>query len=103
MGEDLASIRRFVEELASSYRIEAAYLFGSRVRGDHLLFSDIDLLLVSNDFQGMFFTDRMAEVLRRWKGEVDLQAFCYTVEEFERKRHQLGLVREALAHGIRLL
>lgn len=103
MGQDLASIRKFVEELARSYRIEAAYLFGSRARGDHLLSSDIDLLLVSNDFQGRSFTDRMAEVLRRWKGEVDLQPFCYTVEEFERKRHQLGLVQEAVTHGIRLL
>lgn len=61
------------------------------------------LPLVSDDFQGMFFTDRMAEVLRRWKEEVDLQAFCYTVEEFELKRHQLGLVQEVVKHGIRLL
>lgn len=103
MDQDLPSIRRFVEELARSFRIEAAYLFGSRARENHFLSSDIDLLLVSDDFQGMFFTDRMAEILRRWRGEVDLQAFCYTVEEFERKRHQLGLVQEAVKHGIRLL
>ncbi|MFQ5657074.1 MAG: nucleotidyltransferase domain-containing protein [Candidatus Methylomirabilales bacterium] len=103
MGQDLALVRRFVAELASSYRIETAYLFGSRARGDHLLSSDIDLLLVSNDFEGRFFTDRMAEILRRWNGEVDLQPFCYTVEEFERKRHQLGLVQEAVTHGLRLL
>ncbi|MDA2925456.1 nucleotidyltransferase domain-containing protein [Acidobacteria bacterium AH-259-L09] len=103
MGQDLASIRRFVEDLARSYRIEAAYLFGSRAKGDHLLCSDIDLLLVSNDFHGRSFSDRIVQILRRWKGEVDLQPFCYTVEEFERKRHQLGCVQEAVRHGIRLL
>jgi hypothetical protein len=103
MDQDLASVRRFVEELAHTYRIQAAYLFGSRARGDHLLSSDIDLLLVSDDFQGRFFTDRIAEILRRWRGDVDLQPFCYTVEEFERKRRQLGLVQEAVRHGISLL
>ncbi len=103
MGQDLASVQGFVEELAKSYRVEEAYLFGSRARGDHLLSSDIDLLLVSDDFRDQFLTDRMAHILRLWKGDVDLQPFCYTVEEFERKRHHLGLVQEAVTHGIRLL
>lgn len=103
MDQDLATIRSFVEELAGSFRIEAAYLFGSRIRGDHFLNSDIDLLLVSDDFEGTFFTDRIAKILRRWKGEVDLQPFCYTAEEFERKRWQHGLVHEAVEHGLRLL
>lgn len=68
-----------------------------------MLASDVDLVLVSDDFAGTFFTERMAAVLKFWKGDVDLEAFCYTPEEFERKRQQIGIVREAVEHGIRLV
>lgn len=103
MGEDFPEVRKFLERVGRRYALTAAYLFGSRARGDHLLASDVDLILVSDDFAGAFFTDRMAAVLRFWKGDVDLEAFCYTLAEFERKREQIGIVREAVEHGIRLL
>jgi len=62
----------------------------------------VHALLVSPDFQGMFFTTRMAAVLREWSGTTDLEALCYTPEEFGRKRAQIGIVREATTKGIRV-
>jgi predicted nucleotidyltransferase len=82
-------------------------LFGSRARGDHLADSDIDLILVSRTFEGIHFTDRASLILKALYEEdvrtgVDVELFCYTPEEFEGKRVEFGLVKEALREGIEL-
>jgi len=41
------------------FQIEEAIIFGSRIRGDYLKDSDLDLILVSSNFSGIQFTDRM--------------------------------------------
>ena len=102
MDKDLAAVPCFLDRLRKRYQISEAHLFGSRATGTALRHSDLDLLLVSPDFQGMFFTTRMAAVLREWSGTTDLEALCYTPEEFGRKRAQIGIVREATTKGIRV-
>jgi hypothetical protein len=44
---------RYCQTLAAKLHLRAAAVFGSRARGDHWETSDIDLLVVSEDFQGM--------------------------------------------------
>ncbi|MEM2316049.1 MAG: nucleotidyltransferase domain-containing protein [Candidatus Nezhaarchaeales archaeon] len=39
--------------------VERAYLFGSYVKGSWIKTSDIDLVVVSRDFEGMSFTERL--------------------------------------------
>lgn len=62
-------------------RVEQMILFGSRARGDWLLTSDADVMIVSPDFAGRRFVDRCAEILQDWRGRVDLKVFCYTPTE----------------------
>ena len=101
LGRDRDLVRRLIGKLAS-IRVERAILFGSRVRGDALLSSDLDLILVSPDFEGVFFTDRPMAVVDAWdfEGAPPLEVLCYTPEEFERKRARIGIVRTALEEGI---
>jgi len=80
-------------------------LFGSRARGDALKDSDIDLIVVSKVFEGMHFTDRASYVLRiLWEADtlppVDVDLLCYTPEEFEERRREISIVREALLYGV---
>lgn len=49
----LEAVRRFVRKVGRDFRLELALFFGSRARGDHLLHSDVDVILVSPDFEGM--------------------------------------------------
>jgi hypothetical protein len=79
-----------------------AILFGSRARGTHLKTSDFDLLLVSEKFRGMSFRERLLEASRDWDGDFRLDVLCYSPEELELKRQQVGVVAEALRHGIEL-
>jgi len=83
-------------------RVDRMILFGSRARGDWLLTSDADVMIVSPDFAGRRFVDRSAEILRHWRGRVDLEAFCYTPAEIAERRHEIGIIAQALKEGRRI-
>lgn len=93
---------QFVNKVKKKYKLERAIFFGSRARGDHLLHSDYDLILVSADFEGVFFTERMAKMYDFWTDPMVLEAFCYTPAEFEIKRKQIGTVATAVKEGIEI-
>lgn len=101
--EVLAKVRRLLGAVGKEYRLEKAILFGSRARGDHLKHSDVDLLLISDDFDGIPFPDRPSKLYRYWEGGLPLEILCYTVSEFEKKRRMIGLVRDAVREGISLI
>jgi hypothetical protein len=77
-----------------------AIAFGSRVRGDALSTSDLDLILVSPWFPQTPFLRRPVAVLELLDYPAGLELLCYTPEEFEQKRTELGIVRVALQEGI---
>lgn len=102
-----SDIEKMVKVLKKSLPDARIILFGSRARGTELKDSDIDLIIVSKVFEGMHFTDRITYILKiLWKNRalphVDLDILCYTPEEFERKRREVSIVREALRYGIEL-
>jgi hypothetical protein len=93
----------FVRRVNKHFKIKKAIAFGSRVRGDYLEWSDVDVLLVSEDFEGIEFTERMSRMYEYWKSDYPLEVLCYTPEEFEKKRKQICIVREAVQEGVELV
>ncbi|MBI4572310.1 MAG: nucleotidyltransferase domain-containing protein [candidate division NC10 bacterium] len=63
------SVERFLSAVRRVRRVEAAYLYGSQVHGDARAWSDIDLAVISPDFQGDLFQERV--MLLRLAAEVD--------------------------------
>ncbi|MBS3099026.1 nucleotidyltransferase domain-containing protein [Candidatus Pacearchaeota archaeon] len=83
--------------------MEKAILFGSRARGDNFNDSDYDIIIVSPDFANILFTQRIAKMYDFWKHyPLDIEPICYTPEEFEKKKKQIGLVQQAVKEGIEL-
>lgn len=78
-------------------------LFGSRAKGDYLEDSDVDLLVVSQDFEGKPFYERILAIERELRGEAEV--FCYTPSEvfatINREKVRLDVV-DALEHGVPL-
>ena len=96
-----ARIADFMAKVRGRFRIEQALLFGSRARGDELVDSDYDVILVSPDFQGVFFSQRSALMYDFWTHwPLEIEPLCYTPEEFETKKKQIGLVSEAVREGV---
>jgi hypothetical protein len=79
-----------------------AIVFGSRARGDALSTSDLDLILVSPRFASVPFLERPVRVLELLGYPCGLELLCYTPEEFDVKREEMGIVRIALEEGITL-
>ncbi|CAJ36716.1 predicted nucleotidyltransferase [Methanocella arvoryzae MRE50] len=88
--------------VADKYDPEKIILFGSRARGDHLVDSDVDILIVSSKFEGMNWLKRIMDVSLLWTGLVTLEPICYTPAEFEDKKKLIGIVNEAIREGVEL-
>jgi len=80
----LEAIKSFTSELRKQIRIEKLILFGSYASGAQREDSDIDIVIISPDFEKMDFMDRL-ELLGRTKAVVfePIDAMGLTPEEWE--------------------
>jgi uncharacterized protein len=78
----MQSVERFLAATQQQARIEAAYLYGSQVRGTAMPWSDIDLALISADFSDNLFQERLA--LMRLAAKIDdrIEPHPFTPERF---------------------
>lgn len=90
-------------DIVRDFSPEAVIAFGSRVRGNALKHSDLDLIVVARAFENVPFIDRGVQVLTAIGAPFAMDVLCYTPEEFERKRNEIGIVRTAIAEGIDLI
>ncbi len=80
-------ISRFKKELESlGVRVEKVILYGSFARGDYREDSDIDLLVISQDFEGKDYWERI-DILSEAIYEIfePIEAVAMTPNEFENK------------------
>jgi len=94
--------KNFAKRLKKRFKIEKLIFFGSRVRGDNLKHSDFDFIVVSKVFKEKPFILRASDLYDYWNEKVDIETLCYTPEEFERKKKQIGIVKTAVEEGIEL-
>jgi predicted nucleotidyltransferase len=91
------------EYIIKKYKPVKFILFGSRVWGKPDDFSDIDMILVSNEFNKEKFAGRMGKILNELKFHEHIDALCYTQEEFERKMKESYIVRDAVKKGYNVI
>ncbi len=101
-------IDNYMEKIKDIYAANEVWLWGSRAYGTPNKYSDIDLIVVSDKFSKIKFIRRMYEFTNKLGLLLDrnaevVDALCYTPEEFERKKQEIGVVREAVEKGIRLV
>lgn len=80
---------------------EEGILFGSRVRGENLENSDVDLIIISDKFAKKRFVERFYPLHKNWTLPYFLEAFPYTKTELK-KLSGRGVIRDALKNGIRI-
>ena len=95
--EELKKLKKYFSNV---YEIDKMLLFGSRARNDELFSSDVDVIVVSNDFKSIPFKQRPDKFLDNWKLPIDLEIICYSPQEFKRKLKEYGIVRQANKDGI---
>lgn len=75
-------------------------LFGSHARGEATTDSDIDLVIVSERFEGVPHPNRHRALFRHIWRDRSVDVICLTPEEFERLRKWAGVVSTACEEGI---
>jgi predicted nucleotidyltransferase len=78
------------------------YIFGSRVYGNPLLESDLDMIVVSEEFGKRSFIENMELLSRMWDGSFTVEMFPYTPEQLRKYAERKTVVSEALRKGIRI-
>jgi len=98
--------KSYIKRLVKSYlkrlpiNVKYAILFGSTVKGTRLRESDIDLIVVSDDFEGMSLVKRIQLLLKYWTHKrVELEVFGYTEDEIKKLKGKSIIVSEALEYG----
>jgi len=97
-------IEKYKDALSKSgIRSDRIILFGSHAFGKAEEYSDIDLVVISNDFKGMDLIERL-EILGRTAARImePIEALGYTEEEFSSKGKGTFIGDEVKAKGIEI-
>lgn len=99
----IGQLKEYKKKLSEKIDIEELILFGSRAKGQGSEDSDIDLLVVSKDFENVRFFKRPVALYKQWDMDYSADILCYTPDEIEKKRKiKWGIVAIALAEGTRV-
>lgn len=97
----LEIVNRFIKGVEKTIEIKKVVLFGSHATGLFDEWSDIDIAIVSDDFEGMDNQQRLLMLSKiGWQqNATEIDALGFTQAEFE-SNDPLSLVTEIKEHGI---
>ena len=90
------AIPKILEKISPSQII----VFDSRVKGNAKDESDIDVIVISDYFEGIPFLKRMPMLLKLVKFEKHIDFLCYTEDEFEKVKKMSAILKSALQNGV---
>lgn len=93
------SINKFIKEIKKQYNITAIILFGSYAKGTETENSDIDLAVISDDFDDVY--DCMAILMgMTWDIDARIEPHPITTEDYENISNPF--VKEVVDTGIKV-
>ena len=100
INEDIVdSINKFVEEIKKQYNVTAIILFGSYAKGTENEDSDIDIAVISDDFEDIY--DCMAVLMgMTWDIDARIEPHPITTEDYEKVSNPF--VKEVVDTGIKV-
>lgn len=98
----IVELKHFKRALSEQLQLRRMILFGSAARDRFGKDSDIDLILVSEEFNKLTPLKRVYAVTKFWDLDYPKDILCYTPSEFNRLRRYSVVVKEALKEGIRI-
>lgn len=99
----LKKLKEFKGKLKKEFSVDKIIFFGSRANGKPNKDSDIDLIIVSKEFEGKRFRDRSLGFYDYWDLDYPVDFICYTNKEFNKLKKQITIVGEAVKKGIEII
>lgn len=98
----IKKLKKFKENLKNKISVNSIVFFGSRFEGKAHKDSDIDLIIVSKDFEGKKFRYRAVELYDYWDLDYPVDFLCYTPVEFNKLKKQITIIKEAVENGVEI-
>ena len=95
----MESIKKYIEKISQYYKIEAIILFGSYAKGTEDEDSDIDIAIISNDFNDII-EDGAKLIGLTWKIDTRIEPHPITTEDY--KKVSNPFIREVVDTGIKV-
>lgn len=95
-------INEYIDNLKNKLKINKVILFGSAARGVFNKDSDLDIIVLSNDFKKMNFLKRLELLSHLRNGnarKVAMDIIGYTVDEFNKISKESIVLKEAKRTG----
>ena len=93
-------IEPFIKKIRTEFNPEKIILFGSKAKGTDWKRSDYDFIIVSKRFEKMHWLKRISKIVSFWDKMSDIDILPYTPKEFQNKKNNSSIVRDAMKHGI---
>lgn len=95
----MESIQKYIEKISQYYKIEAIILFGSYAKGTENEDSDIDIAIISSDFDDII-EDGAKLIGLTWKIDTRIEPHPITTEDYEKVSNPF--VKEVMNTGIKV-
>lgn len=93
-------INKFIDNaIKNNIELHSVYLFGSFAKGTNHKWSDIDLAVISDDFEGIRFYDRLKLAKTKIETSSSIETHTYRKEDFTLDNPFVG---EILSHAIKV-
>jgi len=103
MKKVLEIVNKYLKEISREIRVEEAYLFGSSARGERLETSDVDLLIISSDVEGLTLDERIHIAYKHWPYDVSGDIILLSPKEYEKLRRRSIVLRDAERYWIKIV
>ena len=98
-SEIMKSIQQYIEKVSKYYKIEAIILFGSYAKGTDNEDSDIDIAIISSDFNDII-EDGAKLIGLTWKIDTRIEPHPITTDDY--KKVSNPFVKEVMNTGIKV-
>jgi len=93
-------VQKYVEKICENYKIEAIILFGSYAKGTNNESSDIDIAIITDDFENDIFDEELNLMKLRRKIDTRIEPHLIRIEEY--KNADTPFIQEVIDTGIKV-
>ena len=97
--EIMESIQKYIKKISKHYKIDAIILFGSYAKGTENENSDIDIAIISSDFNDII-EDGAKLIGLTWKVDTRIEPHPITTEDYKKVANPF--VKEVVDTGIKV-
>lgn len=93
-------VKKYVEKICENYKIEAIILFGSYAKGTNNENSDIDIAIITDDFENDIFDEELK--LMKLRRNIDTRIEPHLIRIKDYRNAETPFVKEVIDTGIKV-